>query len=82
MRKLTKILGILFSVLTVVIAVSFFIDEGYKDQSRLSWMMVTMCGSLIFNGGASFLPKKDKKGLLSVGVGIIILIFVIIKYPF
>lgn len=45
-------------------------------------MMVTMCGSLIFNGGASYLPKKYKKGLLSVGVGIINLIFVIIKYPF
>lgn len=58
MRKLIKSLGILFSIVTVGIAVSFFIDDGYKDQSRLAWMMVTMCGSLIFNGGASYLTTK------------------------
>jgi hypothetical protein len=51
-------LGILFSIATVIIAISFFIDEGYKDQSRLSWMMVTMCGSMIFNGSASYLKNR------------------------
>jgi O-antigen/teichoic acid export membrane protein len=61
LRKLLKILGILFSIATVVFAISIFIEDGYKDQSRLAWMMVTLCGSLIFNGGTAYLTKKDKK---------------------
>jgi predicted phage tail protein len=82
LRKLIKILGILFSLATVVIAISFFIDKGFNNQLKLSWMLVTMCAALIFNGVASYLTKKDKQGPLSVGVGIIILIFVIIKFRF
>ena len=82
MRKLTRTLGVLFSVITIAIAVSFLIDNNKLDQTRMSWMMIAMCGSLAFNGWSSYLNKKDRQGLLSVAVGIIILFFVLIKYPF
>ncbi|WP_282942337.1 hypothetical protein [Paenibacillus sp. RC67] len=79
MNKIIKILGVIFSIVTVAIAVSFFLFKDPLNQTKLSWLMVSMCGSLIFNGGTSYFAKKDKQGLLSVGVGIIILIFVVFK---
>ncbi|OXM84934.1 hypothetical protein [Paenibacillus rigui] len=82
MGKLSKILGIIASVVTIAIAVSYFMDKPSMDQTRLSCLMLAMCGSLIFNGGASYLTKKDRQGLLSVAVGIVIVVFVLLQYPF
>lgn len=81
LKKVIKILGILFSLITVILAISIFIDKGFQ-QIKLSWMAVAMCCSLIFNGGASYLIKNDLRGLLSLGFGVLTLSFVILTFTF
>ncbi|MDR6549158.1 hypothetical protein [Paenibacillus qinlingensis] len=82
MNKFIKIVGIIFSLLTIAIGLSILLFESSGADTRLSWMMVALNASLIFNGGAQYLIKQDKKGLFSVVAGTIILLFILIKFPF
>ncbi|MNH98517.1 hypothetical protein D3C73_512390 [compost metagenome] len=83
MGKIAKILGILFSVITVALAVSYFFFKDFSQNEVLfSWLMLAMCGSLICNGTASYINKKDKLGVVSIVSGLIIVIYIVATYPF
>ncbi|MFF2016463.1 hypothetical protein [Paenibacillus sp. NPDC058177] len=83
MKYLLRILGILFSLATIALALYLSInDYNPADQAMRTWSMVTMCGAVIFNGAHFYTRRKDNRGLISLIVGIIILLVVVFKFPF
>ncbi|MFF2909929.1 hypothetical protein [Paenibacillus sp. NPDC057934] len=83
MKYFFRILGILFSLATIALILPLLInDYNPADQAMRTWSMVTMCGAVIFNGAHFYRRRKDKRGLISVIVGIIILLVVVLKFPF
>lgn len=74
MRNALRLLGILCSISTIILAITILWGEDQSRELRLSWAMIGMSGALLFNGGATYLKTKDKMGALSSVVGIVILI--------
>ncbi|WP_342438820.1 hypothetical protein NSS79_07225 [Paenibacillus sp. FSL L8-0436] len=79
MLKVLRVIGILFSAATIILAITFF---GNRDQGIMSWTIMGMCGSLIFNGGASYFKTKDKMAAVSSIIGIILLIVSLTQFSF
>ncbi|WP_173191665.1 hypothetical protein [Paenibacillus alginolyticus] len=84
MLRIIRILGIMFSL--IVVAIAIYSSVGVVDLPTKSiissWMMVGLCFSLIFNGISSYLPQKNKAGLLMSGSSVAILILVLMKFSF
>ncbi|MDR6879625.1 hypothetical protein J2X61_001372 [Bacillus sp. 3255] len=74
----------MFSLFVVTIAIYSSVAElDLANKSIVStWMMVGLCFSLIFNGISSYLPQRNRAGLFMSGFGVIILIVVLVKFPF
>ncbi|OAB25883.1 hypothetical protein PMSD_26855 [Paenibacillus macquariensis subsp. defensor] len=84
MLKIIRILGIMFSLFAVAIAIYSLVAVVDLPRNSIisSWMMVGLCFSLIFNGVSSYFPQKKRAGLFMSGVGVTILIIVLVKFPF
>ncbi|GGF78889.1 hypothetical protein GCM10010912_24930 [Paenibacillus albidus] len=82
MQNVLRLVGILFSVSTLILAITFLWGEDQSRVVRLSWAMLGMSGALIFNGGATYLNTKDKMGALSSVVGFILMIVTLTQSPF
>ncbi|AHV98026.1 hypothetical protein PSAB_15595 [Paenibacillus sabinae T27] len=77
MKKVIRIIGIMFSVLTVVSCLFFIRNDS--DTMRF-WLMAASSGTLIFNGWANYLDNMVKRNRLSIGTGVFILILALVQY--
>ncbi len=86
MRIAIKTIGVLFSLAAVALAIPILInkgDLGSETQVRMSWMMLALSGSLLFNGLATYLKNKNRQGIYSVGIALVLLVVVlVIRFPF
>ncbi|MDF9759595.1 hypothetical protein OKW24_001368 [Peribacillus simplex] len=82
MIRTLRIIGILFAIVTVILAIySFFVSEAIALRLNLSsWVMVSMCLSLIFNGFYFHLEKNKKGSLTLIVMGFSILALVLIDF--
>ncbi|BCG58874.1 hypothetical protein PUR_22990 [Paenibacillus sp. URB8-2] len=85
MRLAIKTIGVLFSLTAIALAIQVWINEGdlgSETEARMSWMLLALCGSVFFNGLASYLKNKNRQGVYSVVIALILLAVVLKTYLF
>lgn len=77
MLKMLKVLGIAFSIITILIAVySLIVNEPGKDMSAISsWVCMSMSAMFLFRGAYYYLSKKDWSGPVFMAMGMFGLVF-------
>jgi hypothetical protein len=79
MKRTLRISGIIFAIGTVILAIyKLFINTDATDLT--SWIMVSMCLSLLFNGFYFRLEEKQKGSLSLIVIGFSILTLVLIDF--
>ncbi|OMC99915.1 hypothetical protein BJP49_28790 [Paenibacillus odorifer] len=72
MKNQLLFFGICFTVATVVINLFILLKYNVPHvQQWYCWSIVSLCGTLIYNGGYYYLKKR--KGVCVINVGVIIL---------
>ncbi|MNC14940.1 hypothetical protein D3C75_627320 [compost metagenome] len=81
MRMYLLFVGILFAVAMVIINLYLVLKNDIAHvQLWYCWSVVSLCGTLIYNGSHYFLQKK--KGICMINVGVIILGVLVFTFLF
>lgn len=80
MKKILRELGVHFITAIILLGMSLFIHYDGVDRGQRSLMMVTMCGALVSIGG--YLYLKNKKGIVMMAAGVVVLGLALFTYGF
>ncbi|MOA31955.1 hypothetical protein D3C78_1531410 [compost metagenome] len=80
MKKIFKEFGVHFCAATILLGMSLLIEDHHGADEGLHSLIIMICGALISIGGYQYL--KNRKGIVILIVGVVILGIVLSTFSF